>query len=138
MSGRIMRSMVLLGAVSLSGMATADDLRGADRLLCSTLEVTACAADAGCDQLLPADLNIPRFLVVDVAARTLATTPASGENRSTTVQVARREAGRIILQGYESGRAFSLLIEEATGRASFAAAGEGRSVTVFAACTPQR
>lgn len=133
----ILRRGLLLAAGLLPAVATADDLRGADRFLCSVLEVTACVAAAGCDQLLPADLNMPQFVIVDLPGKKLGTTPASGENRSTPVQTIRRESGLVVVQGNEAGRAFSLLIDEATGRASFASAAESRSVTAFAACTPQ-
>jgi hypothetical protein len=47
-----------------------------------------------------------------------------------------RDGGQLILQGVEAGRAWSLFIHETTGWATFAAAAEGRSVSVFGACTP--
>jgi hypothetical protein len=40
------------------------------------------------------------------------------------------------MQGIEAGRAFSLIIEESTGQATFASAAHERGVIVFAACTP--
>jgi hypothetical protein len=134
----ILRRGLLLAAVLLPGAAAGDDLRGADRFLCSVLDVTACAADAGCEQVQPADLNMPQFVVVDLPGKRLATTASSGENRSTPLQTIRRAAGLVIVQGHEAGRAFSLLIDELTGRASFASAADSRTVTVFAACTPQQ
>ena len=84
----------------------------------------------------PAELNIPRFIEVDVKARTLSTTAASGENRQTRVTSVESPDGQLVLQGYDNGRAFSLLIPELSGMASFASVGDERSVVVFAACTP--
>jgi hypothetical protein len=81
---------------------------------------------------------MPQFVVVDLPGKRLATTASSGENRSTPLQTIRRAAGLVIVQGHEAGRAFSLLIDELTGRASFASAADSRTVTVFAACTPQQ
>jgi hypothetical protein len=134
----VRRFISLLFAAAFAGPAVADDLAGADRILCSTLRVTACVADADCASLPPADLNIPQFVQVDVKGKELSTTPASGENRKTPVQLVRREHGQIVLQGYENGRAFSLVIQETTGRAAFASAADARGVVVFAACTPLR
>lgn len=131
-------SAALLVACALAGPAVADDLSGADQLLCSTLQATACGAAGDCETLPPADLNIPQFVQVDVKSKLLSTTPASGEDRKTAVQMVRREAGQIVLQGFEDGRAFSLVIDEASGKASFASAAESRGVIVFAACTPMR
>ncbi|GMW05240.1 MAG: hypothetical protein AMXMBFR8_00370 [Nevskiales bacterium] len=133
-----MRRMTGLILAALAGTAAADDLSGADRLLCSTTQATACGMTAECATLPPADLNIPQFVVVDVAGKELRTTAASGEDRRTTVQTVRRDAGEITLQGYEGGRAFSLVIQEASGQASFASAANGRAMLVFAACTPTK
>lgn len=131
-----MRFLSFFLAASVAVPVMADDLRGADRFLCSTLQATACGAEIECVSLPPPELNIPQFVQVDMPGKKLATTPASGENRTTPLQTVQREEGRIILQGHEAGRAFSLVIEEATGRASFASAADSRGVVVFAACTP--
>jgi hypothetical protein len=132
-----MRSVLVLTAI-VSGAAAADDLSGADKLLCSTLQSTACLADGECESLPPAALNIPQFVEVDVKAKQIRTTPASGEDRKTPLQTVQRTQGEIVLQGYENGRAFSLVIQEATGHAAFASAADARGVLVFAACTPLR
>ncbi|MCC7258074.1 MAG: hypothetical protein IT486_06850 [Gammaproteobacteria bacterium] len=128
----------LLVAAAVAGSAVADDLTGADRLLCSTLRATACTAAGNCESLPPGELNIPQFVQVSVKGKELSTTPASGEDRRTLVQTVSRGDGQIVLQGYESGRAFSLVIDEASGQAAFASAAESRGVVVFAACTPMR
>lgn len=116
--------------------ASADDISGADKLLCSTLEASICFPDSGCTTVPPTALNIPQFINVDVRAKKLSTTAASGENRSTPVASAERRDGYLLMHGYEAGRAFTLLIPEASGQASFASATEDHSVVVFAACTP--
>lgn len=131
-----MRIITLLIASLLSASVMADDVSGAERLLCSTLRATACGSDAACESVAPAEINVPQFVQVDLAGKQLSTTPASGEQRRTPLQTVRREPGQLVLQGYEQGRAFSLVIDEATGNASFASAGSGRGVIVFAACTP--
>ena len=130
------RSYCMLLAFLLGPGASADDIRGAGHLLCSTLQASICLPDNGCTTVPPAELNIPRFIEVDVKARTLSTTAASGENRQTRVTSVERPDGQLVLQGYDNGRAFSLLIPELSGMATFASVGEERSVVVFAACTP--
>ena len=59
-----------------------------------------------------------------------------GQNRSTPIKNLERDNGKIVLQGFEKGRAFSFLITEKTGMASIAIAREGLAVSVFGACTP--
>ena len=125
-------ALVLVSAAPLA----ADDLTGADRFLCTAAQVTACYDDGECLTLPPWELNVPQFIEVDLEARTLSTTKASGQNRSTPIANLEREKGQIVLQGYENGRAFSFLITEKTGMASIAVAREGLGVSIFGACTP--
>jgi len=120
----------------LACSALADDLRGADRFLCSTLQATVCFADGECGIVPPADLNIPQFIIVDTKAAKLQTTVASGVNRETKADSVKRVDEHVVMQGYESGRAFSLMIRVENGQAAFSSVADDRSVIVFAACTP--
>jgi len=124
--------LILLGAVPSS----ADDLSDATALLCSSSWATVCTADEVCETGPPWAWNIPQFVEVDVVGKTLSTTEASGENRTTPTDVLRREDGLIFIQGMEQGRAFSIVVSETTGRASGAIAADDFSVSFFGACTP--
>ena len=64
------------------------------------------------------------------------TTEASGENRSTPMLTLSREDGEIVIQGVQGGRAFSVVMNEEFGDASFAIAADGLTISAFAACTP--
>ncbi len=84
---------------------------------------------------MPWELAIPDFVVIDTKKKTISTTKASGLNRSTTFNNVDKMAGLIYLQGVEGGRAFSFVIDEATGRMTVAVSRDGFSVSVFGACT---
>ena len=114
----------------------ADDLTGAQTLICAAREIHACTAGAGCAKVDPADLNVPDFLVVDLAARQLRTTPASGENRTSAIQLISRDSGLLFLQGVDNGRAWSFLIDEEGGSLTVSVARETLSVSAFGTCTP--
>lgn len=116
--------------------AAADDLAGADSFLCAASQVTVCSVDGTCASEPPWKLDIPQFIQVDLEKKTLSTTEASGENRSTPIKNLERDEGMIVLQGYENGRAFSFMIAEEDGMASIAVARDGLSVSVFGVCTP--
>lgn len=120
----------------LAGPAAGDDLTGADRFLCVTLEVTACSPESDCRRAAPQELNVPRFVQIDLAGRTLATTEASGENRQTPIEQMQRADGLIVLQGVQQSRAFSILVAESTGELTASVAREGLGVVVFGVCTP--
>ena len=125
-------------ALSLLGArpAIADDLSGASALLCSSSWATVCTSDEFCESGAPWGWDIPQFVEVDIKKKLLSTTKASGENRSTPAEVLRTDNGRILIQGEELGRAFSIFISEQTGTMSSVIAGENMTVSVFGACTP--
>ena len=128
----------VVGLLSLiSAAAYADDLTGADRILCSAIQATICESGGECESGSPWLWNIPQFVVVDFKEETLSTTKASGENRITPIKNLQRTDGVIFLQGVEAGRAFSFVIEEETGTLSAAVARKGITVSVFGACTPR-
>jgi hypothetical protein len=123
-------------AFLLAVPAGADDLTGRDAFLCAVLEVSRCVPGDGCSQVELAELNIPDFVEIDLAAKVVRTTAASGENRATPILGVVREAGSVFLQGVEKGRAWSFVLDEASGSLTAAVARDGFSVTAFAACTP--
>lgn len=133
---RVLPIAVLMGICLAAAPLRADDVTGADRLLCSSLEVMVATEDGACEVDLPSNLNVPQFVEIDLKAGRLSTTAASGENRATTVESVKRDSGLIILQGFENGRAFSFMISEQTGLLTVAVAREGLAVTAFGACTP--
>jgi len=132
------KAVFLLGSILVLGATPAlcDNLAGADRMVCAASTVIMCGEAGDCTQGSPLELNIPQFIEVDLKGKRLSTTRASGENRSTPIVSIARDAGQIILQGYEKGRAFSFVISEPTGLLSAAVARDGISVAVFGACTP--
>ncbi len=129
------RSLVASVGLLAGGAVVADDLQGVDRLICATAEVVVCVEGAECYKLLPADVDVPAFIVVDIKNKRLSTTKASQENRATSIATLNRADGLIHLQGIDLGRAFSLVINEATGNVTAAVARDGVTVTVFGACT---
>lgn len=135
-----MRSSRILGVISalvllVPQITVADDVRGADVMICASVEASVCSLD-GCEVGTPWFWDIPQFIEVDLKAKRLSTTAASGENRATPINNLERKDGLIFLQGVENGRAFSFVINEETGVLSAAVAREELTVSVFGACTP--
>ncbi len=131
---RLCIAILTLGLVPSS--SNADDITGHDTILCSVVQATECYAEGACTPGLPEDWNVPRFLEVDLAAGTVSTTIASGQQRSSTMKNVEREGDRIFLQGVESGRAFSAVLDQDSGTASIAIALERHVLALFAYCTP--
>lgn len=128
---------LLIGLLALPGpTVSADDLTDSSRFLCAAVQATMCVEDGECVVDVPWNLNIPEFIEVDLEAKRLATTAASGENRATAIEHLSRSDGMIVFHGFEMGRAFSWVIDVLSGRVSVAIAADGGAVAVFGTCTP--
>jgi hypothetical protein len=131
-----MKPYLLISVCTLAASsALADSVANADRLLCSTSRVVVCFEDGECVESLPWELNIPQFVVIDTKKKTISTTKASNENRSTPIRTLQRDGGAVIFQGIEQGRAFGVVIDEESGLLTGSVARDGMSVSVFGACT---
>ncbi len=117
-------------------MTVAENVAGADAMICSPVEATVCSIDAGCEIGVPSMWGIPEFVEIDLKTKKLSTTAASGSNRETPITSVDRGDGWIFLQGVEMGRAFSFVISEETGTLTVAVARKEITVSVFGACTP--
>jgi len=116
-------------------IATAENLEGTDDLLCAAGQAQICFENGECFPVAPWELGIPDFVVIDTNEKSVSTTKASGENRSSPFSSVDRSDGIIHLQGREGHRVFSFVIEEASGHMTAAVVRDGFSVTVFGVCT---
>ena len=126
---------IVLAGVLLAGAAYADPLTGVDKFVCAASQVQICIEGDTCYSASPWDLDVPEFVVIDLKKKSISTTKASEQNRSTTFTSVVKNEGKIYLQGVEGGRAFSFVIDEASGYMSVAVARDGIVVSVFGACT---
>jgi hypothetical protein len=126
---------LVLAGMLLAGAAYADPLTGVDKFVCAAAQAQICVEGDTCYSASPWDLGVPEFVVIDLKKNTISTTKSSGDERSTAFSKATKDEGKIFLQGIEGGRAFSLVIDEATGLMSAAVARDGFVVSIFGACT---
>lgn len=132
-----MMKKIVTGFVAMlsAGGALADNLDGVDKMICAAAQVQICIESDACYAASAEELGIPNFVIIDTKKKTISTTKASEENRSTTFSTVSKDDGLILLQGIEGGRAFSFVIEEAGGHMTVSVARDGISVNVFGACT---
>lgn len=131
-----MKKLLIASACLILGSnATAENLDGVDEMICSAGQAQICLETGDCYAATPWELSVPDFVVIDTKKKTISTTKASGLNRSTEFSKVEKSDGLIYLQGIDRGRAFSFVIDEATGRMTVAISRDGLSVTVFGACT---
>ena len=129
------RLTIAIAGMLASGFAQADNLVGVDEMICAAAQVKICIENDTCYSATPAELGVPNFVVIDTKKKLISTTKASNQNRSTKFTSVEKLDGLIYLQGVEGGRAFSFVIDGATGHMTVAVSRDGLSVSVFGACT---
>ena len=126
---------VISAGMALVVPALADNLEGVDKMICAAGQVQICIENDMCYPANAVELDVPDFVIIDLKKKVISTTKASNQNRSTPLKYIERADGLVYLQGIEGGRAFSFMIDEATGRMTVSVARDGVAVSVFGACT---
>ena len=134
MSNRPARWLLTLGACLGAGAAAADDVTGTDRFVCTAWQAISCSTEGDCKSTEAWRLNIPDFLKVDLGAKELLTPEGSGEQRSSSIETVTRRDGRVFLSGSQEARAYSWVINEATGEGTLAIVSDTTTITLFTAC----
>ena len=127
--------MIALAGLVTGALVQADQLSGVDEFLCAAGQVQICIESDTCYMASASELDVPDFIVIDLKKKKVSTTEASGLHRATTFTSTSRNDGQIFQQGLEGGRAFSFVIDEATGRMTVAVARDGIAVNVFGVYT---
>ena len=144
-----MHKIKLLGLIGLtififSATVWAGDFDGSRPLLLAVSSAMECTPDDGCRAVTPESMDLPRFLKIDFAKKTIG--PAAANNTKPASAIERMELvdGKLILQGAEDGYqsvrdglGWTIAIVEDTGRVVMTASGDQVAFVVFGACLPQ-
>lgn len=130
-------------AIVISAMsANAATFDGSKPLLCALQHVTECETGAECVRVWTQDINAPDFLQVDFANKVISASAETGIARTTPIERSEHLDGKLILQGADDGiedvrdgLAWSMVIDDSTGKMIISAAGDGVAFAVFGACT---
>jgi len=125
----------LLLQLTMSRAASGSDFDGSRNLLCAPSEVVDCDATAECERSSAEEIGLPNFVHVQFGKKRLSS--ASGEERSTLIQNIQNVNGATILQGAEDGRAWSVVIDQESGRMLGSVTDAEGAFTIFGACLPE-
>jgi hypothetical protein len=107
---------------------------GSVPLMCAVIQVMECDAGGECHRRTAQGVNLPTFIKLDFAKKTMS--GAGGDQRTAPIGSFERSNGRIIMQGGQEGRAWSLVIDGGTGSMSAGVVDHDFAFLVFGACTP--
>ena len=138
---KLIRSILSAGLAAVSLPALAGDYDGSNTLLCATQYVSQCDAGIDCLNVFPESVNVPDFFVVNTAEKRIS---AINTDRTTPVERVEHLDGKLVLQGADDGiedvrdgLAWSMVIDEETGKMILSAAGDGFAMVIFGACAQQ-
>jgi len=131
----VKRIILALSGALIVGASVAENIEGVDEIICASGEAKICFETGQCYSATPWEIGIPDFVVIDIDEKVVSTTKSSSAYRTTALSRVENTDGSIFLQGVDRGRAFSFVIDEATGRMTVAISRDGFSVTIFGACT---
>lgn len=124
-------------------LAIAGDFDGSKPLVCTVIEASECIAGEGCETVAPEEINLPRYLWVNVGQKTVQDKKAGDDARKSQIQSVKQVDAKLILQGAEQGRedvrdgfGWTIAIMEDTGQMVLSAAGDLVAVAAFGTCTP--
>lgn len=128
--------LLILGIFWLPLQSMAGDFDASKPLICAVIETFDCAPGADCQRGTAESISMPQFLRVNFEEKTISSTPESGSIRTTKIRNMERLNGKLILQGIQNGRAWSMVINEANGKVTLSASDAQAGFVIFGACTP--
>src|SRR5215470_954469 len=128
----ILAALVLHAAPRDAAAAGAYD--GSRPMLCVPITINECRSSGECRRVTADSINLPQFLKVDVTAQKVHSEETS---RASPIRNVEHLNGRLIVQGGQDGRGWTLAISEQTGKMSATISSDGEGFVVFGACTPQ-
>lgn len=108
---------------------------GSSPLLCAVIQVIECGAGGDCYPVQPEIANIPRFLKINFKKKTISGTEENGRKEVTEIKNFERTNGKMVLQGSENGRGWTMVISEETGKVSATVSDDQVGFIIFGAST---
>lgn len=119
------------------GIATGSAVQGAapDQAICAVQQAIACSPTEICDRSLPAAVNLPVLLRVDLEDGVVVSRQQSGAERTSQIGVQSGDDAHHIVQGMDEGTAWSMVIDLETGQFTIASAHADVGYTAFGVCS---
>lgn len=126
-------TFALCVCLGVATTAVAGDFDGSEKLICAPSDIYECGPATDCQRVTHEVANIPRFIQINVKKKKLSGT-IGGEEVTTSIQNVEKKDGKLTLQGAESARAWSVVIDQKTGLMSASASNEIAGFILFGGC----
>jgi len=119
---------------TVPGPLAAAQFDGTEPLLCAVVQVVECEAHGKCHPVSIETASLPRFLDVNFEEKIISATEESDIKDVSKIRNFERVNDRLIVQGAENGRGWTIVISEETGEMSATVSDEAVGFVVFGAC----
>jgi hypothetical protein len=123
-----------LGAL-MPGAVWSAELDGSVPILCAMIAATECDRWGVCDPVDPAAAGLPPFVRVNVPQKSLEATDGSGRKSEINSFSLAKDQQRLLLQGGEQGRLWSLVIGQRSGEMTASILDHDGGFVVSGTCT---
>ena len=132
---KIVTVILALSICMLPMQLAAGQFDGSVPLLCAVIQIIECGAGGDCNPVQPEVAGIPRFLKINFKKKIISATEDSGRKDVTHIKNIDHVYGKMILQGSENGRGWTMVISEETGKMSATVSDDQVGFVVFGAST---
>lgn len=132
---RLVAACIVVTSSCLTTTVSAGGLDGSSDIVCALMRVVACLEDGACLEGQARTFELPALIVMDAEDNVLRGTYESGVNAISPIKNKERMDERLILQGVENGRGWTVVINTETGAMSGSGIGNDLSFLVSGACT---
>lgn len=135
MSKRTSAALGLLLLCVTAPPARAATFDGSRELLCAFMDTVECTEEGECIKGDADDVVMPDFVRINFEKQEIKLLDQERRGEATKIQRIEKPEGRVILQGIEGGRGWSLNLSQETGNIVMTVAGDGSGFVVFGECT---
>ncbi len=108
---------------------------GSTEVICAFMHAIECTSEGNCSQGDADDVSIADFIRIDFKKKRMLLLDEERRGETTAINRIEKLEDRLILQGIEAGRGWSLSINQETGDFVFTVSGRGSGFVVFGECT---
>lgn len=118
-------------AATFALSALAGDFDGSKRLICAPVQAMDCAIGKECIKGLPDEIGAPTFLRIDFDKKIVA-----GPQRNSPVMFMEKTEQQILLQGSELGYAWTIALDQTSGKMTTTLVDREGAFVLSGSCTP--
>jgi hypothetical protein len=122
-------------AVAVAIFALSASAAAPKESICALQQAVACGSFEECERALPAAMNLPALMRLDVEAGIIESRSENGDVRTSKIASSSTEKEALILQGNDGGHPWAIRVNTKNGRFTLTVLREDEAFTGFGVCS---